>query len=117
MDFSIAALRNLLPAHRICNSKKRDRVFNETNARFFLEIADQKLRIIEDLIPKLELEASRDMLLALVRAALQSGNTDLGDILDAASKTEKFPLNVTLDFESGRWEVVADSEQIEQTLR
>ena len=112
LDFSIAALRNLLPAHRICNSKKRDRVFNETNARFFLEIADQKLRSIEELVPKLELEASRDMLLALVRAALQSGNTDLGDILDAASKTEKFPLNVNVDFESGRWEVVADSEQI-----
>jgi hypothetical protein len=111
-DFSIAALRNLLPAHRICNSKKRDRVFSEANARFFLEIADQKLRSIEDLIPKLELEASRDMLLALVRSALQSGNADLGDILDAASKTDKFPLNATVHFESGSWEVVADSEKI-----
>jgi 5-methylcytosine-specific restriction endonuclease McrA len=111
-DFSIVSLRNLLPAHRICNSRKRDRVFNEANARYFLEIADQKLRSIEDLIPKLELEASRDMLLALVRSALQSGNADLGDILDAASNTHKFPLNVTVNFESGSWEVVADSEQI-----
>lgn len=111
-DFSIAALRNLLPAHRICNSRKRDRIFNEVNARFFLEIADQKLRRIEDLIPKLELEASRDRLLALVRSALQSGNADLSDILDTASKTDKFPLNVTVDFESGSWDVLADPEII-----
>jgi hypothetical protein len=110
-DFSIASRGNFLPAHRICNSKKRDRVFNEANVRFFLEIADQKLRSIEDLIPKLEFEASRDMLLALVRSALQSGNADLGDILDAASKTDNFPLNATVDFESGSWEVVADSEK------
>jgi len=115
-DFSIAALANLLPAHRVCNSKKRDRVFNESNARFFLEIADQKLRSIEDLIRKLELEASRDKLLALVRSALQSGNTDLCDILDTASKTDKFPLNATVEFESGSWEVVADSEKINELL-
>jgi hypothetical protein len=111
-NFSIAALGNLLPAHRICNSKKRDRVFNESNARFFLEVADQKFRSIEDLIRKLELEASRDKLLALVRSALQSGNTDLYDILDTASKTDKFPLNATVYFESGSWEVMADSEKI-----
>ena len=111
-DFSITALRNLLPAHRVCNSRKRDRVFNEANARFFLEIADQKLRSIEDLMPKLELEASRDRLLALVRSALQSGNADLGDILDAASKTNRFPLNATVHFESGSWAVAADSERI-----
>lgn len=111
-DFSVAALGNLLPAHRICNSKKRDRVFNESNARFFLEIADQKLRSVEDLIRKLELEASRDKLLALVRSALQSGNTDLYEILDTASKTDKFPLNATVYFESGSWEVMADSEKI-----
>lgn len=111
-DFSISALVNLLPAHRICNSKKRDRVFNESNARFFLEIADQKLRGIEDLIRKLELEASRDKLLALVRSALQSGNTDLGEILDTASETDKFPLNATVHFESGSWDVVADSDKI-----
>lgn len=110
-DFSIAAPGNLLPAHRICNSKKRDKVFNEANARFFLEIANQKLRSIEDLIPKLELEASRDKLIALVCSALQSGNTDLGEILDAASKTDKFPLNATVDFKSGSWEVIADSEK------
>lgn len=111
-DFSIGALRNLLPAHGICNSKKRDRVFNEANVRYFLEIADQKLRRIEDLIPKLELEASRDRLLALVRSALQSGNADLSDILETASKTDKFPLNVTVDFESGSWDVLADPERI-----
>jgi hypothetical protein len=115
-DFSIGALRNLLPAHRICNSKKRDRVFNEATARFFLDVADQKQKSIEDLILKLELEASRDMLLALVRSALQSGNADLGDILDAASKTDKFPLNATVEFESGSWEVVADSEKINKLL-
>ena len=111
-DFSISALRNLLPAHGICNSRKRDKVFNEANARFFLEIADQKLRSIEDLILKLEIEASRDRLLAIVRSALQSGNIDLGDILDTASKTNKFPLNSTVHFESGSWNVVADSERI-----
>jgi hypothetical protein len=111
-DFSVFSLRNLLPAHRICNLKKRDRIFNESNARYFLEIADQKLGGVEDLIPKLELEASRDKLLALVRSALQSGNADLGDILDTASKTDKFPLGATVDFESGSWQVVADSEKI-----
>lgn len=64
------------------------------------------------MIPKLELEASRDRLLALVRSALQSGSADLSDILEAASKTDKFPLNVTVHFESGSWDVVADSERI-----
>lgn len=111
-DFSIAALGNLVPAHGTCNSKKGDRVFNEANARFFLEIANQKQRSIEDLIRKLELEASRDKLLALVRSALQSGNADLHDILDTASKTDKFPLNATVYFENGRWEVTADPEKI-----
>ncbi len=52
------------------------------------------------------------MLLALVRSALQSGNADLGDILDAASKTDKFPLNATVDFESGSWEVIADPKRL-----
>lgn len=111
-DFSIGALPNLLPAHGICNSRKRDRVFSESNARFFLEIAAQKLRNIEDLIPKLELEASREKLLAAVRSALQLGTADLGDILEAASRTDRFPLNVTVHFQGGSWNVVADSERI-----
>jgi 5-methylcytosine-specific restriction endonuclease McrA len=115
-DFSIFDLRNLLSVHRACNSRKGDKVFNESNARFFLEIADHKLTRIEDLISKLELEASRDKLLALVRAALQSGNTDLGELLDTVSETDKFPLNATIHFESGSWDVVADSERINGLL-
>ena len=49
-----------------------------------------------------------------VRSALQSGSTDLCDILDTASKTDNFPLNATVYFESGSWEVMADSAKIDQ---
>jgi len=114
LDFSIVGLANLLPAHRTCNSRKTDKVFNQANARFFLELADKKQKSIKDLIPKLELEAARDKLLALVRAALQSGDADLGDIMDAAAKTDKFPLNAIVNFESGSWDVAADSEKIDR---
>jgi hypothetical protein len=81
-----------------------------------MEIAQAKLATIRSLIPQLEIKSSREKLLALVEAALQSGNTDLGELVEVAVKTSKFPLNTTVEFESGTWEVKADPEKINKLL-
>jgi hypothetical protein len=116
VDFDLDSLENLLPAHGGCNRRKKATVFSQANARFFLEIAQEKLGTIRGLIPQLEIESSREKLLALVGAALQSGNTDLGELSEIAAKTSNFPLNATVEFESGTWEVKADPEKINKLL-
>ncbi len=115
-DFDLESLGNLLPAHGSCNFRKKASVFSQANARFFLEIAQGKLGTIRNLIPQLEIESSREKLLALVEAALQSGNTDLGELTEVAVKTSKFPLNAAVEFEGGTWEVKADPEKIDNLL-
>jgi len=115
-NFDLDSLDNLLPAHGDCNFRKKARVFNQANARFFLEIAQGKLGTIRRLISQLEIESSREKLLALVGAALQSGNTDLGELAEVAAKTSKFPLNAMIEFESGTWEVKADPDKINKLL-
>jgi hypothetical protein len=115
-SFDLNSLENLLPSHGGCNFRKKARIFSQANARFFLEIAQGKLGTIRSLIPQLEIESSREKLLALVEAALQSGNTDLGELVEAAVKTSKFPLNATVEFESGTWEVKADPDKINNLL-
>ncbi|MGA3080027.1 MAG: HNH endonuclease signature motif containing protein [Terracidiphilus sp.] len=115
-NFNLDSIDNLLPAHGGCNIRKKARVFSQANARFFLEIAQGKIGTVRSLIPQLEIESSREKLLALVEAALQSGNTDLGELTEAAIKTSRFPLNATVEFESGIWEVKADPEKIEKLL-
>ena len=115
-NFDLDSLENLLPVHGDCNSRKKARVFSQANARFFLEIAQGKLGTIRKLIPQLEIDSSREKLLALVGAALQSGNTDLGELAEIAVKTSNFPLNATVEFESGTWEVKADPEKINKLL-
>ncbi len=115
-NFDLDSLDNLLPAHRRCNLRKKASVFSQSNARFFLEIAQEKLGTVRSLIPQLEIESSREKLLALVEAALQSGNTDLGELAEVAVKTSKFPLSATVEFESGTWEVKADPEKINKLL-
>lgn len=115
-DFDLDSLENLLPAHGSCNSRKKASVFNQANARFFLEIAQEKLGTIRSLIPQLEIESSREKLLALVEAALQSGNTDLAELAEVAVKTSKFPLDTAVEFESGTWEVKADPDKINKFL-
>ena len=73
--FDIESLNNLLPTHGNCNFRKKANVFGQANVRFFLEIAQKKFGAIRSLIPQFETESSREKLLALVEAALQSGNT------------------------------------------
>jgi hypothetical protein len=111
-NFDLDSHENLLPTHGDCNFRKKDRVFSQANVRFFLEIAQGKLSTIRGLIRQIEIESSREKLLALVEAALQSGNTDLGELAEIAVKTSKFPLNATIEFESGIWEVKADPDKI-----
>jgi hypothetical protein len=111
-NYDLDSLENLLPAHGGCNRRKKASVFGQANTRFFLEMAHGKLVTIRSLIPQLEIESSREKLLALVGAALQSGNTDLGELAEIAAKTSNFPLNATVEFESGTWEVKADPEKI-----
>jgi hypothetical protein len=115
-NFNLDSLENLLPAHGGCNRRKKATVFSQANARFFLEIAHEKLGTIRGLIPQLEIESSREKLLTLVGAALQSGNTDLGELAEIAAKTSNFPLNATVEFESGIWEVKADPDKINKLL-
>jgi len=115
-NFDLDSLENILPAHGDCNFRKKARVFSQANVRFYLEIAQGKLGTIRGLIRQLEIESSREKLLALVEAALQSGNTDLGELAEVAAKTGKFPLNATVEFESGTWEVKADPEKINKLL-
>jgi hypothetical protein len=115
-NFDLDSLENLLPAHGDCNFRKKARVYSRANTRFFLEIAQGKLGTIRGLIPQIEIESSREKLLALVEAALQSGNTDLGELAEVAVKTSKFPLNATVEFESGTWKVKADPEKINKLL-
>jgi hypothetical protein len=115
-NFDLDSLENLLPAHVGCNRRKKATVFSQANARFFLEIAQGKLATIRSLIRQLEIESSREKLLALVEAALQSGNTDLGELAEVAVKTGNFPLNAIVEFESGTWEVKADPEKINKLL-
>ena len=40
-DFCLDSLKNFLPTHRSCNQRKRDQVFNESTARYFLAIAER----------------------------------------------------------------------------
>jgi hypothetical protein len=115
-NFDLDSLDNLLPACGRCNRRKRARVFNQANTRFYLEIAQGKLVTIRSLIPQLEMESKREKLFALVEAALQSGNTDLGELSEVAVKTSKFPLKATVAFESGNWEVKEDPEKINKLL-
>jgi hypothetical protein len=115
-NFDLDSLENFLPAHGGCNFRKKASVFSEANTRFFLEIAQVKLGTVRSLIPQLEIESSREKLLALVEAALQSGKTDLGELAEVAAKTDKFPLNATVEFESGIWEVKADPKKINKLL-
>jgi 5-methylcytosine-specific restriction endonuclease McrA len=49
-NFDLDSLENLLPAHGSCNFRKKARVFSQANARFFLEIAQEKLGTIRSLI-------------------------------------------------------------------
>jgi hypothetical protein len=115
-NYDLDSLENLLPAHGSCNSRKKASVFSQANARFFLEIAHEKLGTIRGLIRQLEIESSREKLFALVEAALQSGSTDLGELTEVAVKTSKFPLDAVVVFESGTWEVKADPEKIIKLL-
>jgi hypothetical protein len=115
-NFDLDSLDNLLPAHGSCNFRKKANVFSQANSRFFLEIAQGKLGTVRELIRQLEIESSREKLLALVEAALQSGYTDLGELAEVAVKTSKFPLNATVEFESGAWEVKADPEKVDKLL-
>lgn len=115
-DFDLDSLENLLPSHRRCNFRKKARIFSQANVRFFLEIAQEKLDVIKELIQNLKLEDSRENLLAMVQSALESGGTELGEILEAAAETHNFPLKATIDFESGTWEVRADREKINELL-
>jgi hypothetical protein len=115
-NFDLDSLENLLPAHGSCNFRKKANVFSQPNTRFFLEVAQAKLGTIRRLIPQLEIESSRDKLLASIEAGLQSGNTDIGELIEVAVKTGKFPLNATVEFESGTWEVKADPEKIDKLL-
>ena len=115
-NFDLDSIENLLPAHGRCNRRKKASVFSQANTRFYMEIARAKLGTIRSLIPQLEIESSREKLLALFEAALQSGNTDLGELVEVAVKTSKFPLNTTVEFESGTWEVKADPEKINKLL-
>lgn len=115
-DFRLDSLKNLLPTHRSCNQRKRDQVFNESTARYFLAIAEQKYEAITNLASKLELEASLEKLLTLVQSALRSGDVEMAQLLDAATNTSGFPLHTTIEFESGVWDVRADPGQVDKLL-
>ena len=115
-DFCLDSLKNFLPTHRFCNQRKRAQVFNESTARYFLAIAEQKYEAITNLASKLELEASLEKLLTLVQSALRSGDVEMAQLLDAATKTSGFPLHTTIAFESGVWDVRADPGQVDKLL-
>jgi hypothetical protein len=115
-DFCLDSLKNFLPTHRSCNQRKRDQVFNESTARYFLAIAEQKYEAITNLASKLEHEASLEKLLTLVQSALRSGDVEMAQLLDAATKTSGFPLHTTIEFESGVWDVRADPGQVDKLL-
>jgi hypothetical protein len=115
-DYCLESLKNLVPAHRFCNQRKSDQIFNESSARYFLAIAEQKFDAITNLASKLKLEASIEKLLTLVKSALKSGDVELKALIDVATQASGFPLHTTVEFESGAWNVKADPEQIEKLL-
>src|SRR5579859_1703924 len=113
LEFNLNSVRNFLPSHTYCNSRKSNRVFDPSRVRFFLEIAEGRLDAVSGLIPALELQASKESLLGAVQAAFESGDLDLAELVDAATKTEGFPLSTQIEFEDGYWDGRASSKQID----
>ncbi len=114
--FNIKSARNLLPAHGWCNSKKTNRVFSQANARYFLEIAEGKLDTIDRLVPALELQTLKEILIAAVQAATESGTIDFGDLIEEVSKVKDFPLSTQIEFADGEWDGGQCSGEIEKLL-
>jgi hypothetical protein len=101
--FQIDSVSNYLPTHGRCNLRKRDKIFDESSARYYLKIAEDKIEAINRLISGLQLQAAKDSILASVRCAFDSGNVNLLDLMSAVSNVKGFPLSTRIEFVDGEW--------------
>jgi len=114
--FALNSINNLLPTHGRCNLRKSDQVFEPSRLRYFLEIAEGKLDAIRRLIPRLELQASKERLLGAVQSGLESGNLDFSDLVGVATEAKGFPLYTRVEFENGEWDGRTDLRQVDSLL-
>lgn len=114
--FQLNSLENFLPAHRRCNSVKKDRVFNEASARFFLAIAKDKVLKIETLAETFRVEAQKERLLRSLRAGLEQGNLSLDEVIGSVADIRAFPLTKEIEFIESTWDGHSSSDDIEDLL-
>lgn len=115
-DFTLSSLNNLLPSHGRCNLQKSNRVFKESRLRYFLEVADGKLAAIRRLIPRLELHASKERILAAVKLGLETGELNFSELADVAGQAKGVSLHTPIQFENAEWDGRTDFEQIDNLL-
>lgn len=97
-DFPLNSALNLLPAHALCNRRKRATIFNESSARFFLNMVESNLEKINTTKRELELKSAKDSLLNSLRIGLESGTINSSDLLSSLSDTSGVMSGVRLDF-------------------
>jgi hypothetical protein len=114
--FEIDSALNFLPTHRLCNSRKTSRVFRGANARYFLELADGKLDEVERFVSALTLQTARESLLAAAKAAIESGNIDPAELIDAISNVNDISLSTQIVFADGEWDGQGSATEIEKLL-
>jgi hypothetical protein len=114
--FNLDSARNFLPTHRLCNSRKTSRVFSEANSRYFLEIAEGKLDAVERFVSALALQTARESLIAAAKAAIESGNIDPAELIDAISKVNDISLSTQIEFADGEWDGKGPPAEIERLL-
>jgi hypothetical protein len=115
-QFGINSALNFLPSHCLCNSRKTNRIFNQSNTRYFLEIAKGKLDVVERLISALELQVTKERILGAVKAGIESGKLEMDDITHVAYDVKGFPLSTRIDFQDGPWDGQDRTDGIEELL-
>lgn len=107
-SFTVNSFENLVPAHRICNQKKTNDVFNKATIHYYLGLTTKKVRSIVEEISKLKRKSYFNQLKSKIVSALEQDYIDVDELIKLINEKrnvdwykKEIKLPIAINFEDG----------------
>lgn len=87
--FSVNDIRNLVPTHRSCNSRKSNIEFNQNNLRFYFEVWATKIPRVELELERLGRQSQNEALLVKLASRIESGDLTVPEVVGFLERNSK----------------------------